>query len=168
MSVPVAWVLARFRFAGRGLLLRLLMLPFVVPTLVAAMGVLALWGGEDIASLRDALKRAHAHDGLALVHVPVGRVRTHSPRVVEEMAREMAETPKTSGGGAADLFGNIEWKDKEGVERTVVTAVPKRGATTAGMPCTCIRSWQIAYPLRRIGRTWRLPVKKPFWDSLIH
>jgi 3D-(3,5/4)-trihydroxycyclohexane-1,2-dione acylhydrolase (decyclizing) len=34
-------------------------------------GVLALWGGEDIASLRDALKRAHAHDGLALVHVPV-------------------------------------------------------------------------------------------------
>lgn len=34
-------------------------------------GVLALWGGEDAASLRDALKRAHAHDGLALVHVPV-------------------------------------------------------------------------------------------------
>lgn len=34
-------------------------------------GVLALWGGEDIASLREALKRAHAHDGLALVHVPV-------------------------------------------------------------------------------------------------
>jgi 3D-(3,5/4)-trihydroxycyclohexane-1,2-dione acylhydrolase (decyclizing) len=34
-------------------------------------GVLALWGGEDIASLRDALERAHAHDGLALVHVPV-------------------------------------------------------------------------------------------------
>ncbi|MCF8167100.1 MAG: thiamine pyrophosphate-binding protein [Rhodoferax sp.] len=34
-------------------------------------GVLALWGGEDTASLLDALKRAHAHDGLALVHVPV-------------------------------------------------------------------------------------------------
>ena len=34
-------------------------------------GVLALWGGEDAASLRDALQRAHAHDGLALVHVPV-------------------------------------------------------------------------------------------------
>jgi 3D-(3,5/4)-trihydroxycyclohexane-1,2-dione acylhydrolase (decyclizing) len=34
-------------------------------------GVLALWGGEDTATLRDALARAHAHDGLALVHVPV-------------------------------------------------------------------------------------------------
>ena len=42
LGVPVAWVLARMEFAGRGLLLRALMLPFVVPTLVAAMGVLAL------------------------------------------------------------------------------------------------------------------------------
>ncbi|MDP3615294.1 MAG: thiamine pyrophosphate-dependent enzyme, partial [Rubrivivax sp.] len=37
----------------------------------SVQGVLALWGGEDAASLRDALKRAHAHDGLSLVHVPV-------------------------------------------------------------------------------------------------
>ena len=43
-GLPVAWVLARFDFAGRALVLRLLMLPFVVPTLVAAMGVLAVWG----------------------------------------------------------------------------------------------------------------------------
>ena len=43
-GLPLAWVLARFEFAGRALVLRLLMLPFVVPTLVAAMGVLALWG----------------------------------------------------------------------------------------------------------------------------
>jgi 3D-(3,5/4)-trihydroxycyclohexane-1,2-dione acylhydrolase (decyclizing) len=34
-------------------------------------GVLALWGGENTSSLHDALKRAHAHDGLSLVHVPV-------------------------------------------------------------------------------------------------
>ncbi|MEX1165420.1 MAG: iron ABC transporter permease, partial [Hydrogenophaga sp.] len=44
LGLPVAWVLARREFAGRALVLRLLMLPFVVPTLVAAMGVLALWG----------------------------------------------------------------------------------------------------------------------------
>ncbi len=44
LGLPLAWVLARFDFAGRTLVLRLLMLPFVVPTLVAAMGVLALWG----------------------------------------------------------------------------------------------------------------------------
>lgn len=44
LAVPVSWVLARFAFPGRALVLRLLMLPFVVPTLVAAMGVLAVWG----------------------------------------------------------------------------------------------------------------------------
>lgn len=37
----------------------------------SVQGVLALWGGEDAASLRGALERAHAHDGLALLHVPV-------------------------------------------------------------------------------------------------
>ena len=37
MGVPLAWVLARFEFWGRELTLRLLMLPFVVPTLVAAL-----------------------------------------------------------------------------------------------------------------------------------
>src|SRR3990167_7220936 len=34
LGLPVAWVLARFDFAGRTLILRCLMLPFVVPTLV--------------------------------------------------------------------------------------------------------------------------------------
>ncbi|WP_439114544.1 ABC transporter permease [Hydrogenophaga sp.] len=55
LGLPLAWVLARLEFAGRATVLRLLMLPFVVPTLVAALGVLALWGprgwlGEPLAS----------------------------------------------------------------------------------------------------------------------
>ena len=49
-GLPVAWVLARYAFAGRTLVLRLLMLPFVVPTLVAALGVLALWGPSGLFS----------------------------------------------------------------------------------------------------------------------
>ena len=49
-GLPVAWVLARYEFAGRALVLRLLMLPFVVPTLVAALGVLALWGPRGVFS----------------------------------------------------------------------------------------------------------------------
>lgn len=44
LGLPVAWVLARYSFWGRAWVLRLLLLPFVVPTLVAALGVLALWG----------------------------------------------------------------------------------------------------------------------------
>ena len=49
-GLPVAWVLARFAFPGRQLVLRLLMLPFVVPTLVAALGVLALLGPQGVFS----------------------------------------------------------------------------------------------------------------------
>jgi thiamine transport system permease protein len=50
LGLPLAWVLARFEFVGRTLVLRLLMLPFVVPTLVAALGVLALWGPRGVLS----------------------------------------------------------------------------------------------------------------------
>lgn len=52
LGLPLAWVLARFEFVGRTLVLRLLMLPFVVPTLVAALGVLALWGPHGVLSGR--------------------------------------------------------------------------------------------------------------------
>jgi thiamine transport system permease protein len=48
LGLPIAWVLARLEFPGRALALRLLMLPFVVPTLVAALGVLALWGPRGL------------------------------------------------------------------------------------------------------------------------
>ncbi|MGC4397413.1 ABC transporter permease [Hydrogenophaga sp. T2] len=48
LGLPLAWVFARFEFAGRTLALRALMLPFVVPTLVAAMGVLALFGPRGV------------------------------------------------------------------------------------------------------------------------
>ena len=48
LGLPMAWVLARLEFAGRYWLLRALMLPFVVPTLVAAMGVLALAGPQGL------------------------------------------------------------------------------------------------------------------------
>lgn len=48
MALPVAWALARLDFFGKRVLLRGLMLPFVLPTLVAAMGVLALFGEHGI------------------------------------------------------------------------------------------------------------------------
>lgn len=48
LGLPIAWVLARLDFPGRRLLLRLTMLPFVVPTLVAGMGVLTLFGPQGV------------------------------------------------------------------------------------------------------------------------
>lgn len=48
LGMPIGWVLARFDFLGRTAILRLLMLPFVMPTLVAGMGVLALFGYRGV------------------------------------------------------------------------------------------------------------------------
>lgn len=48
LGLPMAWVLARLEFSGRLAWQRALMLPFVVPTLVAAMGILALWGPRGV------------------------------------------------------------------------------------------------------------------------
>ncbi|MEQ6290211.1 ABC transporter permease [Vogesella sp. GCM10023246] len=51
IGLPLAWTLARYDFPGRGLLLRLLLLPFVMPTLVAGLGVLALFGPHGVAGI---------------------------------------------------------------------------------------------------------------------
>lgn len=48
LGVPIAWVIARMEFPGRTALLRVVMLPFMVPTLVAAMGVLAWLGPRGL------------------------------------------------------------------------------------------------------------------------
>jgi thiamine transport system permease protein len=48
LGLPMAWVLARLEFTGRMAWQRALMLPFVVPTLVAALGILALWGPRGV------------------------------------------------------------------------------------------------------------------------
>lgn len=48
LGVPVAWAVTRLQFAGRCWVLRLLMLPFVMPTLVAGVGILALFGAQGI------------------------------------------------------------------------------------------------------------------------
>ncbi len=48
IGVPIAWVLARYEFTGRRWLLRGLMLPFIMPTLIAAIGVLAVFGPQGL------------------------------------------------------------------------------------------------------------------------
>lgn len=44
LAIPVARALARRRFVGRGLLVTLLGAPFILPVIVAVLGVLAVFG----------------------------------------------------------------------------------------------------------------------------
>ena len=48
---PLSYLLARYRLPGKDLLLRLLLLPFVTPTLVAALGLLSLFGPRGLTGL---------------------------------------------------------------------------------------------------------------------
>ncbi|WAJ27662.1 ABC transporter permease subunit [Antarcticirhabdus aurantiaca] len=62
-GVPLGLALHRTRFAGRALVLRLLLLPQVLPVLVGALGIVAVWGFNGLVS--DAL----AALGLARINV---------------------------------------------------------------------------------------------------
>lgn len=59
LAIPVARALARRRFAGRGLLISLLGAPFLLPVLVAVLGMLALFGRSGL-----------VNQGLALLGLP--------------------------------------------------------------------------------------------------
>lgn len=50
LAVPVARALARRRFSGRGLLITLLGAPFILPVIVAVLGLIAVFGRNGIVS----------------------------------------------------------------------------------------------------------------------
>jgi thiamine transport system permease protein len=111
MGVPMAWVLARFDFAGRELILRLLMLPFVVPTLVAALGVLALlgprgllsgWLGLDLQGTPWLLIYGNLFFNLCLV------VRAGTEALGQVNARQLAAA-RSLGATPWRAFWRVEW-----------------------------------------------------------
>ncbi len=59
LAVPVARALARRRFAGRGILITLMGAPFLLPVIVAVLGLLAVFGRAGV-----------VNDGLALIGLP--------------------------------------------------------------------------------------------------
>jgi thiamine transport system permease protein len=114
LGLPVAWVLARREFAGRALVLRLLMLPFVVPTLVAALGVLALWGP------RGWLGVPLAQAGIELTETPwlllYGNLFFNLCLVVragvdalEQVSAQRVAAARTLGATPWRAFWRVEW-----------------------------------------------------------
>jgi thiamine transport system permease protein len=114
LGLPMAWVLARLDFAGRLWWQRALLLPFVVPTLVAALGVLSLWGhrgwlGEPLAqagvSVQDGpwlLLLGNLFFNLGLV------VRAGSDGLAQVSAQQVA-VARTLGATPWRAFWRVEW-----------------------------------------------------------
>lgn len=110
LGLPVAWVLARLEFAGRRWVLRVLMLPFVVPTLVAAMGVLALlgprgWAGQAGWNLEDSpwlLLYGNLFFNLCVL------VRS-ATEALERVSAQRLAAARTLGATPWRAFWRIEW-----------------------------------------------------------
>lgn len=102
LGLPVAWVLARFEFPGRTWVLRMLMLPFVVPSLVAALGVLALLGRFDLQGTPWLLLYGNLFFNLCVV------VRAATDALGQVSASRLAAA-RTLGATPWRAFWRVEW-----------------------------------------------------------
>jgi sulfate transport system permease protein len=105
MGTALAWVLVRDRFWGRRLLDLVIDVPFALPTIVAGLVLLSLYGqdsplGVDVANTRWAVFLA-----LAFVTLPFV-VRTTQP-VLESLERDAEEAAASLGASRLTTFRRI-------------------------------------------------------------
>jgi sulfate transport system permease protein len=105
LGTITAWVLVRDDFRGKSVVNAIIDLPFALPTIVAGLVLLALYGprspiGIDVAYTRTAIVMA-----LLFVTLPFV-VRTVQP-VLQELDREMEEAAHSLGASEAGTFRRI-------------------------------------------------------------
>lgn len=97
VGVPVAWVLARRRFTGRGLLRTIAMVPFVLPSVVVGAAFASLLGPRGLVDLRGtwwAIFAAHICFNLAVVVRIVGAAAASTDPDLEAAARLAGMSPR--------------------------------------------------------------------------
>jgi len=108
----IAWVLVRYRFAGRSVLDALVDVPFALPTAVAGLALTAVysaegWVGRWLAPL--GIRVAYAPAGVWLAMTFVGLpfvVRTVQP-VLAEMDTHLEEAAAVLGAGRLQAFSRV-------------------------------------------------------------
>ncbi len=105
MGTVVAWVLVRDGFPGKGVVDTLIDLPFALPTIVAGLVLLALYGTNSPLHVNLAYTRAGVILALLFVTLPFV-VRTVQP-VLMELDRDMEEAAASLGAGPALTFRRI-------------------------------------------------------------
>jgi sulfate transport system permease protein len=102
MGTIVAWILVRDRFWGQSAVNAIIDLPFALPTIVAGLTLLALYGPNGPAGIDIAFSRAAVLVALLFVTLPFV-IRTVQP-VLLELDREMEEAAASLGAGPLKTF----------------------------------------------------------------
>ena len=101
----IAWVLVRDRFRGKALVNALIDLPFALPTIVAGLTLLALYGPKGPAPFDIGFTRIAVALALLFVTLPFV-VRSVQP-VLMELDREMEEAATSLGARPRTVFARI-------------------------------------------------------------
>jgi sulfate transport system permease protein len=105
MGTLVAWVLVRDRFPGQRFINALIDLPFALPTIVAGLTLLALYGPDSPFGIHLAFTRAAVIMALLFVTLPFV-VRSVQP-VLIELDKEVEEAAASLGASNATTFRRI-------------------------------------------------------------
>ena len=105
MGTLIAWVLVRDQFPGRRLVNALIDLPFALPTIVAGITLLALYGPDSPVGINVAFSQTAVALALLFVTLPFG-VRAVQP-VLIELDREMEEAAASLGASPLTTFRRI-------------------------------------------------------------
>jgi sulfate transport system permease protein len=101
----IAWVLVRDEFPGKRLVNAIIDLPFALPTIVAGLTLLALYGPKGPAPVDVGFTRAAV--GLALLFVTLPFVVRAVQPVLIELDREMEEAAASLGAKPSTVFRRI-------------------------------------------------------------
>jgi sulfate transport system permease protein len=104
-GTAIAWSLVRDRFVGQGFVNALVDLPFALPTIVAGLTLLALYGPKSPVGVNAAFTRWGLLLALLFVTLPFV-VRTVQP-VLFELDREMEDAAASLGAGRVTTFLRI-------------------------------------------------------------
>ena len=101
----IAWVLVRDDFPGKSIVNSLIDLPFALPTIVAGLTLLALYGPDSPVGINVAFTRAAVVMALLFVTLPFV-VRAVQP-VLLELDREMEQAAESLGASRTTVFRRI-------------------------------------------------------------
>ncbi len=105
MGTALAWVLVRDRFWGKSLVDVVIDVPFALPTIVAGLVLLSLYGPSSPLGVNVANTRIAVFLALAFVTLPFV-VRTVQP-VLESLERDVEEAAASLGAGRLTTFRRV-------------------------------------------------------------